>query len=192
MKKFCLLLFLPFLAGCATLSQDQCQQGHWFDIGLEDGRKGRAMARLEQHSKACAKYGLGVDAQGYTEGRNQGLQIYCRLENAVSTGLKGERYQGVCPSELDVRFEELNAAAYAIYTLRERLDSIDDQLDRKEYQLDSTVYQLGKDEKARDAYYRLRRDIRELDSEREQVQWDLHSAGRYLDQLTEEYNIPVR
>lgn len=185
MKKFCLLLFLPFLAGCATLSQNQCQQGRWFDIGLEDGRKGRTMARLDQHAQACAKYGLGVDRQGYSEGRNQGLQEYCRLENAVALGLKGERYQGVCPAELDAPFEDYNAAAYAVYTLRERLDSIDNQLDSKEDQ-------LGKRDLQRDEYYRLRRDIRELDREREQVQWELHSAGRYLDQLMEENRIPVR
>ena len=176
---YILIPALFFLSGCATLSRDQCQQGDWFGIGLADGQAGQAENRLDQHNKACAEYGIGVNPQHYLEGRAQGLNDYCRLENAFDSGLRGQRYQRVCPPAMDAAFDRYNAAAYEVYELRSDFDSIDNQLASKEYQMMDR-------ELSDESYYRLRREHRDLDLERDRVQRELRSAEQYLDQLMNE------
>lgn len=185
MKTLYILPILFLLSGCATLSRDQCQQGDWFGIGLADGQVGQAMNRLDQHNKACAEYGIGVDSQQYLQGRAQGLNDYCRLDNAFDSGLRGQRYQRVCPPSMDAVFDRYNAAAYEVYELRRDFDSIDSQLASKEYQL--TEKDLSNEN-----YHRLRRELRDLDLERDRVQRELRSAEHYLEQLMDEAGVSVR
>ena len=185
MKIVSLLLISLILSGCATLSKDQCQQGDWFGIGLADGRQGETLSRLSKHSEACAEFGIGVNSQQYMEGRTQGLNDYCLLDNAFNSGLSGRRYQRVCPPSIDSLFDRCNSAAYEVYELRNNSNSIDNQLTNIEYQL-----QEG--DLSRDEYYHLRQELRDLDAERNQVQMDLHAAERYLDQLREEVRYSPR
>lgn len=185
MKMLYIIPVLFVLSGCATLSRDQCQQGDWFGIGLADGQAGQAMNRLDLHNKACAEYGIGVNPQQYLEGRAQGLNDYCRLSNAFDSGLRGLRYQRVCPPALDEAFDRYNAAAYEVYELRREFDSIDNQLASKEYQ-------MADRDLSNESYHRLRREHRDLDLERDRVQRELRSAELYLDQLMDEAGVAAR
>jgi hypothetical protein len=54
-------LFL--LAACASLDKDECQHADWYAIGLEDGARGRALERLGDHRRACAKYSVTPEAE---------------------------------------------------------------------------------------------------------------------------------
>jgi hypothetical protein len=67
------------------------------------------------HKQACFEYGVTPDQKKYTEGREKGLVDYCKLENAVTTGLNGQLYQSVCPKEIDAAFRQQNLAAYNLY-----------------------------------------------------------------------------
>ena len=167
------------LAGCASLSQHQCLQGDWYAIGLGDGQLGLPAERLDRHNQACARYNVSMDRQRCLEGRDEGLAEYCRLDNAVTTGLNGHRYQGVCPPAVDASFEQANAAAFAVATLRQELERIDNQLMLHEDDL------LDRD-LADDARRRLRAEIRALDRDRDRLRADLHAAQRHLDRLLDE------
>ena len=61
MKALLVLLVAATLAGCASLSQHQCLQGDWYSIGVGDGQLGMPADRLDQHTRACAQYGVTID-----------------------------------------------------------------------------------------------------------------------------------
>ncbi len=89
--KVAVLINILLSSACATrtLSQDDCTQGSWFDLGLKDGRAGKSYQRLGKHQKACSEYDISLDTEQYKEGREQGLKDYCQLGNAYFIGLKG-------------------------------------------------------------------------------------------------------
>ena len=171
-----LLLSVLFTSGCATLSREECTQGSWYDLGLEDGRSGNTYKRLGNHQKACSEYGIVLDSDQYSKGRKQGLKDYCTLDNAIDMGLKGERYKSVCPSEVHSKFQRYNRAAYNVYQSKEKLEKVDQELYQKENQLlDSKLT----DEKRS----KIRNKIRRLDRERQKIKDDVYSNERKLDKL---------
>lgn len=117
LKTVLLAPVLSFLIGCssATLSREDCLRGDWNAIGIQDGTMGKTLGELNLHKEACAEYGVTPDSKPYADGRDKGLQEYCKLENAVTTGLSGQLYQSVCPKEVDEAFRKQNLAAYNLY-----------------------------------------------------------------------------
>jgi hypothetical protein len=174
----CLFLTL-LLAGCASMSQQQCRQGDWQGLGLADGRAGEPLERMEQHRRACAEYAVVLDERQYREGRSQGLREYCRWDNAFTTGLEGRRYQHVCPPAIDATFEHYNRSAYEISLIKKELTDLHNQRARIEHRL----YDPGLADAGRAG---LRFDLRELDRRYDQLRDDLRSSERYLDHLREE------
>jgi hypothetical protein len=180
MKLLGLLVVVMVLSGCATLNVEQCLRGDWYGIGLADGRDGRpADDRLDRHMLACARHGVRVDVQVYLEGHAQGLLDYCRIDNAFDTGLRGRRYQHVCPPEIDPLFDRYNRAAYRVYEIRRQLDSAERWFFNSEYRILNR--NLTKDNRRR-----LRADIRELDWRRDRLRYELFKSERYLFFLMDE------
>ena len=48
------------LAGCTTMSKDQCLAGAWGEKGYADGAAGYPISRLDDHAKACAEMPTGL------------------------------------------------------------------------------------------------------------------------------------
>ena len=120
MKRLKMLFFfsvLPTLVACshATLSREDCVRSDWQVLGVQDGMNGKTVGELNLHQQACAEYGIIPDSKQYLAGREKGLLEYCKLENAVTSGLNGQLYQSVCPKEIDEAFRKQNAAAYNLY-----------------------------------------------------------------------------
>lgn len=174
-----IMLLCVLLAGCATLSREQCQQGDWYGIGMDDGEAGERTSRLEQHARACAEYGAPVDSRQYLAGHAQGLREYCRLDNAFATGLEGRRYQHVCPPEIDAVFDHYNRSAYEIYLIKRELDTVENQIT-------DTERRLRAKDLSDDSRRQLRYDLRELDRRYDRLRNDLYAGERYLDDLTDE------
>ena len=101
---------LPFilLASCATLSEEQCRGGNWYDIGLQDGKAGRTADYLGKHAKACSKFGIAPNQSQWEDGRQDGLPLYCRPAQAWREGAKGRSLSPVCPAESLERLEQAN------------------------------------------------------------------------------------
>ena len=53
-----LLVVLGAIAGCSTMSADECVTADWRTIGYEDGAAGREVSAISRHRKACAKHGV--------------------------------------------------------------------------------------------------------------------------------------
>ncbi len=116
LKIIFLVSLLSLVNSCATLSRETCMQREWFELGLRDGTNGRAFNRIREHLKACSEYGIQIDREQYSAGREKGLQTYCQLDNAVKTGLEGDLYQSVRPSEIHTPFLRYNQDAYYVYS----------------------------------------------------------------------------
>ena len=53
-------LLLGSLSGCASISQEECLLGDWYQIGLSDGQNGRSN-RAADYSKDCSEYQVKMD-----------------------------------------------------------------------------------------------------------------------------------
>ena len=116
-KMIALVSILSSLIGCshATLDKEDCLRGDWYELGVQDGLAGKTLGELNLHKEACFEYGITPDQKKYMAGREKGLLDYCKIENAVTTGLNGQLYQSVCPKEIDEAFRKQNLAAYNLY-----------------------------------------------------------------------------
>ena len=132
---FTMTFLAAFLAGCATMTPEECQHANWLDIGVKDGLSGEPMATLDDRMGICRKAGITVDTGRYVTGRDQGLQTYCRIENAVTLGLNGSYYAGACPPMIDVEFRRRYELAHAVYQARTELANIDSRSDTLQRQL---------------------------------------------------------
>ena len=92
------LLALAAACACASLDKDDCLQGSWYAIGLEDGARGRPVERLAEHRRACAKHHVAPDAGQYLAGRAEGLKSFCTYERGYSEGRAGRAYNAACPA----------------------------------------------------------------------------------------------
>ena len=91
-----------------TLSEDQCRNADWQEIGRQDGTNGRTPDFIEQHAKACNQYGIAPVRAEWEKGRQQGLPLYCRPARAWEEGADGRRLSPVCPKEQLAELERAN------------------------------------------------------------------------------------
>ena len=107
----CLIALLPvlFLGACTTLSESECVSGDWFEIGREDGAKGRSSEFILQHAKACNEFGIAPDRARWREGRQLGLKAYCTPRKAYDLGARGRSFANVCPAADQASLQRVNA-----------------------------------------------------------------------------------
>ena len=101
--------------GCASLDKNECLHADWYAIGLEDGARGRALERLGDHRRACAKHSVTPDAaacpqpqaQNFIAGYNRGRELHemhrqleqlngeiGRIKAALKEGIANPRTRG--------------------------------------------------------------------------------------------------
>lgn len=130
MKRVAALTLAAALAGCASLSRDECRSADWYAIGAEDGARGRALERLGEHRRACAEFGISPDAERYIAGRREGLMAFCTYDRGFAEGRAGRAYGSVCPDEVAADFREGYGRGREIYELRRRLDAVNEEIRR--------------------------------------------------------------
>ncbi len=108
---------LASMTACATLDKDECLTADWRTIGYEDGINGHVAARIGDHRRACAPYGVKPDLAAYTAGRDAGLRVFCQPARGYRYGLEGNLYKNVCPAPLAGPFEEAYRYGRRIYEL---------------------------------------------------------------------------
>lgn len=125
-------ILIPYLVvtACTSLSQDECHQGNWFEIGQNDGIQGRPLLYFEDHVKACTKHGVKPDRMQYEDGRIFGLAKYCTPQSGFRAGRKSQKYQNVCPPELQGEFIRGN--------------KLGTQFGKAEHQLNEVVHKITK------------------------------------------------
>lgn len=162
-------LLVPVLAlslgACASLSEKECRTADWERIGYHDGGAGADRTRVEDHGEACGKIGVAVDRKRYFQGYEAGLLRYCTPENAVTVGLSGAGYGGVCPPALDARFAENYRAARYVYEQRQRVS----ELDGRRRSLETKLDKAASDDEKKNLRAELSRLDHELREERDRL-----------------------
>lgn len=129
MRHLALLLLIP-LAGCATLSEDQCLKADWEAIGQADGAKGRTPDFIDQHARACNQYGVAPIRSEWEAGRQQGLPLYCRPANAWQEGADGHRLSPVCPAEGLALLQRANDRGLTYHRIGQDMAEAEREIDR--------------------------------------------------------------
>ena len=137
-------LLLGSLSGCASISQEECLLGDWYQIGLSDGQNGRSN-RAADYSKDCSEYQVKMDLKSYNKGRSEGIKTYCSYDNGVLLGQSNQRYSNVCPAELSSEFlsgylpyKNLASAQYELRKSQSNIDYYQGQL------MSETISENGK------------------------------------------------
>jgi hypothetical protein len=98
------LAILILLAGCATVSKEDCLVIDWFEVGRMDGMQGRPRTALQNRAKPCLEHGVNADRQAYYQGHDEGLKYYCTEEKGFALGRQGHPYRSNCRLELEKDF----------------------------------------------------------------------------------------
>lgn len=109
------------LAGCASMSKDECLYADWRAVGFEDGAAGAPASAISSRRQACAKAGVTPDTLAYLDGREAGLFEYCTPANGFRAGESGASYSGVCARHGEASFLDQYRAGAHLYVLRDRV-----------------------------------------------------------------------
>ncbi len=176
MQRYLIALAFCVLAGCATMSEEDCANADWEFLGEQDGAAGETYQKFDSRVERCAKFGYQADERAYSRGRDRGIERYCTPDNGYEIGRSGGAYRGACPADLEEDF-------LAEYNIGRRLNELSnarqaslDAYNNALSSLDSIKSNL------RDARDRLRNG--ELtDEERAQIERDIDGYRREIDRL---------
>lgn len=162
---------LALLAGCETMTEDQCRKADWFERGRTDGGRGEPESQLDAHRRACAKAGVTPDERRWRQGWADGARSFCVPAAAWRHGLDNRSYHGSCrdfDEAIWLRWYRAGKDAHA--TRSER--------DAKRREIEKAEEQLKKAEKEEDRKA-LREKIRQLDGEQARLRrlLDAQMAG---------------
>jgi len=178
---------VALLAGCTTMTKEQCLAGAWGEKGYQDGLSGYRPSRLDDHAQACAKYGAAPNPSAYLSAREDGLRTYCTWESGFRQGRQGNSYGGVCsPAEerdflpayedgrrIYVVEQAVSSAESALNSAVSRIESREDKLEAKQREL----RQEGLTDEERQ---RIRDRIREVRGELQEARRDARRAEEEL------------
>jgi uncharacterized protein DUF2799 len=117
-----------FLAGCASLTEDQCRAGDWQGIGYLDGTRGAPVERFQAHVKACSEIGIQPIKEEWLEGREQGLPVYCTEANAYQLGRDGRTLNAVCPAADAAALQDAYWTGERYYSLSAEIRDLEREL----------------------------------------------------------------
>jgi hypothetical protein len=131
-----ILAAVAALAGCNSMSAQECLSTDWRTVGYEDGVNGFSGDRIGRYRNACSEHGVTPDLGLYQSGREDGLREFCKPANGFRVGARGAGYSGVCPAELDQSFVDAYQSGRQLYTLRSRVGSAQSELHSMRSELD--------------------------------------------------------
>jgi hypothetical protein len=190
MNRTILLVACAMLAGCATMSPEECLQANWEEVGYNDGAAGYPVSRSAEHREACAETGVSVDFELYRHGYSLGLPYYCTRENGFENGDHGGEYAAQCVSDKFPDYALGYSEGLEVFALKRELRELEGRIDEKSAQADALLSQMGQLRAARDddtlsksarreagyqltqlesLYRTLYREIEALDQERDQL-----------------------
>ncbi len=175
------------LSGCATMNQDQCLVGDWGGQGWRDGAAGHQVSRLDDHAKACAKYGVAPNMSAYLSAREDGLRTYCTWENGFRQGRQGGSYGGVCSPAEEASFlpayqdgRQIYAAEQAVASIESALNSAISRIESREDKLEAKQRELRQEGLTDEQRERIRERIREVRGELQDARRDARRAEEEL------------
>lgn len=181
------------IAGCASMSQDECLSADWYTIGFEDGSRGYAQNHIGNHRKSCAKHGVTPNFENYTKGHSRGLVHYCVPNTAFNLGSQGRIFPQLCRGlstpEMEDAFD-LGRDAYAIQQeisqLSKERETLESELSQIRLDLKQNEDMVVADETEPTERRRLMRLNRTLETKLAQMENELHELDLLIQHKQEE------
>lgn len=150
MRALFVLLAPLALAACATgMSKKECLYADWRAIGYEDGAAGLDAGAISRRRAACAdKARVTPDMEAYLDGREAGLDQFCRPANGFDYGARGQRYAGACAGRDEAAFVASYEKGFALYSYVSRLDAARAALATARADLDRIDHEIAANEAA--------------------------------------------
>ncbi len=152
-----MLVAVALLAGCESMSEQQCKVADWQRVGFNDGASGDSERRLADYTEDCGKTGITPDAQAYRRGWDSGIQRFCTAANGWRAGLQGNSGKnGVCQGQAGYdAFSRYLDAGLQVYRTNEQMRQNDQEINRLQKRLEAAAT----DEEKK----RIRESMRDLD-----------------------------
>jgi len=119
------------------------------------------------------KYDVHVGREAYYRGRDQGLKSYCTRDRGFELGRLGERYNPICPQDLESDFLAGYSKGQGQYDRKLKIATLEQRLRTIENQIKSKKKQLLMSDLNRDRKNELQADLQYLDIEYRQALRDL-------------------
>jgi hypothetical protein len=150
MRLIALTAASALLAACAGgMSKKECLHADWRGIGFEDGAAGRDAGAVGARRAACAdKAGVTPDMDAYLDGREAGLDQFCRPANGFDFGSRGGRYAGACAGRNETAFVASYEKGLALYSYVSRLGAARNALANAHADLDRIEREIAANEAA--------------------------------------------
>jgi hypothetical protein len=148
---------LVLLAGCESMSKQECQVADWQRVGYNDGASGESERRLAAYTEDCGEAGVKPDAQAYRRGWDSGIQRFCTAANGWREGVQGHSGKhAVCQAQPGYgAFTRYMDAGLQVYRTQEQMRQNDQETNRLQKRLEAG----GTDEEKK----RIRESLRDLD-----------------------------
>ncbi|WP_050567389.1 DUF2799 domain-containing protein [Vibrio sagamiensis] len=155
-------ILLGSLSGCASISQEECLLGDWYQLGLADGQGGKKNYAAD-YKKDCSEYKVKMDVKAYNQGRDEGLKAFCTYENGVSFGQLNKTYNYVCPADLSDAFLFGYQPYYNLANAESKRETIEEKIEHyRDLLLDEELSKSDRKEYRNDLKS-AKRDLKELD-----------------------------
>ena len=157
----CLALFLAVaLAGCATMTPDECRVADWYLIGELDARSGRTPAHFSSRAQDCAEAGYPADQASWREGWEHGLTVFCTAAQGFRFGRDGNRYEPICPAALEPEFLAGYDLGRSVHDASARVDDLSRQLEALDREFRETARNGNLTEDQKDDFESRQRALR--------------------------------
>lgn len=185
------------LASCETpsMTEDQCLSVDWSSKGYSDGAGGYGSSRLDDHTKACAEYGVVPDSGAYYNAMQQGRRVYCTQANGFRAGARGSGYSnGFCPADLEQDYLFGFADGQVVWTAYQRVSDAQNRVNEaynRANQLKSDIEfeekQLAREDLTDEQRDATRQRLRRLRSDRERELESLRELEWIVDEAEAAY-----
>ena len=126
---FMMVTATMLVTGCATMTAEECMVADWYRLGQQDAMAGRTTSYLGNRAGDCTEAGHPVDEVAWYAGYERGLEHYCTIDNGFRQGVEGQRYNRICPPELEAAFLDGYDLGASIHRLQGQVNSLRQELD---------------------------------------------------------------
>ncbi|MEM9256650.1 MAG: DUF2799 domain-containing protein [Pseudomonadota bacterium] len=159
------------------MSEAECNNADWALRGEDDGRLGYRRDRVNEHSKACAEFGVKPDLQAYSDGWAKGIRTFCTPAKGWQTGKEGSSYQNSCPPELETPFYEAYDLGAKIFAQQATVTSLEVALDEINADLNELLGDSEEKKKLKKKRKQLKRDLADGQAELFLLELDAQQRG---------------
>lgn len=124
LRRILMMTVLAQLAACSSISKDECLQGDWYSLGVNDGKAGELSSKFRDYQKDCAEHGVLPDFKTYQQGHSQGLVFFCDIPHGEAWGRAGKDYNTACTGKLEPAFRQGFQQGQRWYKAKKVVDDI--------------------------------------------------------------------